>query len=405
MLTRRDLFRCAAGTGLTACMPAWLCAGDPPLTGSIDFGRCVVMVELRGGNDGLNTIVPYADAAYKRMRPKLALAADQIIPMNRELALHGALAPLQDSLKARDCGVVLGVGYPQPNRSHFRGIDIWHGATSADEPAGDGWLARILSRVPSRSLADLGADGIVFGSQDTVGHQGVGPLYGDDLRVVVMDDTAEYLARAANVAAPKTPGTGDSPLDHLLRVQSDLVATAGRLAEVEKQAPRFTTKFPDTRLGRHLATAAKLIAGQADVPVWKVTLDGFDTHADQLDRHAELLGTLAGALAAFRAAMIEAGVWDRVLVMTYSEFGRRVEENASAGTDHGTAAPHFVLGGRVAGGIFGKQPPLNQLYYGDLKYTVDFRSIYASVARDWWGYQGAFLSNSKIKPLPGLIAT
>jgi uncharacterized protein (DUF1501 family) len=218
-----------------------------------------------------------------------------------------------------------------------------------------------------------------------------------------MDSPAEYIKRAKGAVPPAAEAPAGSALDHLLGVQRDIASTVERLSKIEQAPPRFTTEFPKTNLGRQLGMAAKLIAADAGVPVWKLTLDGFDTHANQLTRHQELLGELAGGLAAFRTALIEAKCWENVAVMTYSEFGRRVEENGSRGTDHGTSAPHLVLGGRVTGGWHGKQPELKKLEDGDLTHTTDFRSVYRAIAQDWWGYRADFLSDKSVKPLAGLF--
>jgi len=409
-LRRRDLLTLALGSLAVAALPRWASSAESPTGPSlpvptIDFRRSLVLIELRGGNDGLNTVIPFADAAYARARPTIAIPPEQVLRLDRELGLHPAFAPLLPAWKERELGVVLGVGYPQPNRSHFRGIDIWNSGSAAGEQAIDGWLARLLHGVTTRAYADLLADAVIFGYGATVAHGGFGPLSGQALRTLVMDSPAEYIARAKGAAAPADAATAGSALDHVLGVQRDIASTVERLSAVEQEPARFTTEFPKTNLGRQLGMTAKLIAAEAGVPVWKLTIDGFDTHADQSKRHAELLGELVGALAAFRAALIEAKMWDRVAVMTYSEFGRRVDENASKGTDHGTAAPHLMLGGKVTGGWHGKQPDLKRLDDGDLVHTTDFRAIYRSIAQDWWGYRGEFLSDKAIKPLPGLFRT
>lgn len=409
MITRRDMLRLSAAAAIGSVAPGWLMgrafAGDPetPPAPSIDFRRTIVLIELRGGNDGLNTVVPFTDAAYKRLRPNLALGGDRVAPLSRDLGLHFGLKALAPAWKEGDLGVLLGLGYPEPNRSHFRSIDIWNSAAKYDELGSDGWLARTLSRVEVRKHADLMADGVVLGYSDTVGHAGLGPLAGQPLRLLVMDSPQEYIERAKGVVATTITAPATSALGQLLATRNDIAATVQRLGDLDKTAPAFTVKFPDTGLGKHLQLAARLIAAEANVPVWKLTLDGFDTHAGQLKRHAELMTTLGDAIAAFRAALIEAKLWDRTLVMTYSEFGRRVEENASQGTDHGTAAAHFVLGGKVKGGIHGQHPDLRRLEGGDLVYTTDFRSVFRSIAQDWWGYKAPFLSDTKIQPIKGLI--
>lgn len=407
-LRRRDLLAIALGSLAFGALPRRLLGaeaapGPARPAPTIDWRRSLVLIELRGGNDGLNTVIPFADPGYARARPTIAIPPARVLRLDRELGLHPALAPLLPAWKERELGVVLGLGYPQPNRSHFRGIDIWNSGSAATELAADGWVARLLHGVTTRGLADLLADAVVFGYGATVAHGGFGPLGGQDLRTLVMDSPAEYIARAKGVKPP-SGGAGDgSALDHVLGIQRDIAGTVERLGAIEREAPRFATVFPSTGLGRRLGMAAKLIAAEAGVPVWKLTIDGFDTHAGQARRHEELLGELAGALAAFREALIEAKQWDRVAVMTYSEFGRRVEENGSGGTDHGTAAPHLVLGGKVAGGWHGRQPELKRLDDGDLVHTTDFRSLYRAVAQDWWGYRGEFLSDRTIRPLDRLF--
>ena len=407
-LRRRDLLTLALGSLVATALPSWAFAADAapgPLVPvpTIDWRRCLVLIELRGGNDGLNTVIPFANPAYARARPTIAIGPERVLRLDRELGLHPALAPLLPAWKERELGIVLGVGYPQPNRSHFRGIDIWNSGSAANELAADGWLARLLHGVATRADADLLADAVILGYGTTIAHGGFGPLAGRDLRTVVMDSPAEYIARAKGVAPPAVAAKAGSALDLVLGVQRDIASTVERLSAVEQAPPRFTTEFPMTTLGRQLGMTAKLIAADAGVPVWKLTLDGFDTHADQPRRHEELLGELAGALAAFRSALTEAKRWDGVAVMTYSEFGRRVEENASKGTDHGTAAPHLLLGGKVAGGWHGKQPDLKRLDDGDLVHIIDFRAVYRAIAQDWLGFRGEFLSDKAVKPLAGLF--
>jgi uncharacterized protein (DUF1501 family) len=279
-LYRRDVLRLAAGVVAGAFLPGVLSAGDPPTstTGSIDLRRAVLLIELRGGNDGLNTVVPFADGNYRSARPTLAIPGEQVLKIDAKTGLHPALAPLGDAIKGGDLAIVQGVGYPQPNRSHFRGIDIWHGATKADELGSDGWLARILAHAPLRKDADLLADGVVLGAHATIGYQGLGPLYGPDLRVLVMDSPADFIKRAAGIqAVAGAQAEAGSALAQVLGVQADIAATAQRLAALDAQAPQSAVEFPNHELGRQLAMAARLITAEAGVPVWKLTLEGFDT--------------------------------------------------------------------------------------------------------------------------------
>jgi uncharacterized protein (DUF1501 family) len=179
--------------------------------------------------------------------------------------------------------------------------------------------------------------------------------------------------------------TNNAALAHILQVQRELSHASSDLQSRLQQAPPLSGTFPATPIGKQLQTAAQLLVAKVPVAVMKVSLGSFDTHANQLGQHERLLKELAEGLVAFRQAVQQTGQWDRVLVMTYSEFGRRVSENASVGTDHGTAAPHFLLGGKVKGGLYGPTPSLTDLQEGDLKYQIDFRSLYSTLITNWWG--------------------
>jgi uncharacterized protein (DUF1501 family) len=405
---RRDLLRlsaaAAAGVFLPDLMIERLLAAAEPATKepagppSFNWDRTVVLIELRGGNDGLNTVIPFTDAAYYRARPNLAIEDKQVLPLSRELGFHPAMAELVPGWKEGELAIAHGLGYANPNRSHFRGIDIWQSASSHDEMLGDGWVARILAKAKTVAPAEVLADGIIYGYSDTVGFQGYGPLYGHQLRNITMNSADEFISRARRVekAADRTV---NATLSHLLSTQDDINKTAARMQELQKRAPALQAKFPDSNLSHHLQGVGRLLAAGAMVPIWKLTLDGFDTHAGQPYRHEQLLRTLAESVGAFRTAMKAAGIWDKILVMTYSEFGRRIDENSSNGTDHGTAAPHFLMGGKVKGGFYGAHPSLANNDNGDLIFTTDYRSMYQTVAQEWWGYKEPFLGAKKYKGL------
>ncbi len=412
-IDRRTLIKLGSTAGLSLLMPSMIGAllgadepkGGPKKNFTFDWNRTLVLIELRGGNDGLNTVIPFSDPAYYEHRKGVAIAADEVVKLNKDIGLHPSLKGLEQAWADKDLAIVRGLGYPHPNRSHFRGIDIWHGGSKHDEMAHDGWIARVVSdaaaTVPAQGTDATLADGIVFGYAGTVGHAGFGPLYGQNLRNLIMNSPEEFIQRARNV--PKPPDKqGTAALKHVLTVQGDIANTANKIEELRNKAPDLGVKFPGSSVAKHAEHIAKLIAAGAKVPVFKLTIDGFDTHANQKPRHEQLLRDLGGAMTAFREALMKSGHWDKVMVMTYSEFGRRVIQNDSGGTDHGTAAPHFVMGGKVKGGFHGDQPSLTKLDYGDLAYTTDYRSLYLSVAQEWWGWNKNFLSEKKVKPL-GLI--
>lgn len=343
--------------------------------------RILVLLELKGGNDGLNTVVPYGDANYYRLCPGLAIQRDQVLQLSETLGINPRLEALMDLWQQKELAIVSGVGYPQPNRSHFRSIEIWETGSSSSEYLQAGWLARALK---GRSISSKAvADGAAIGGD-------AGPLVGGDLNVVVMRNIEKFLRQAQRVDEMKK--TTDNPaLKHLLAVQNDLHRSGQALSQMLNTKRSLGTEFPKTPIGRNLETAARLISADARIPVIKVSHGGFDTHANQRANHDRLLQQLAEATAAFKLAVTQTGWWDRVLVMTYSEFGRRPAVNNSRGTDHGTAAPQFLLGGKVKGGIYGKQPSLKNLENGDLKFNVDYRRLYTTVTRNLWGLNDKFL--------------
>jgi uncharacterized protein (DUF1501 family) len=378
-MKRREFLKIAAGAFIWQLNPYLLpCAR----AGVNPSERILVLIELKGGNDGLNTLVPYTAKRYYQLRPGLAVKRDEVLPVSENLGLNPRLEALMDTWKQKQLAIVAGVGYPQPNRSHFRSIEIWETASSSSQYLQTGWLARILPEMPmpSRTIAD----GAAIGGD-------AGPLAGGNLRLVIMRNFKQFFRQAKRVQTVDA-GTDNPALKHLLSVQNDLYRSARALDEKMKTQTLSNVEFPKTMIGRHLQTAARLIAGDIAIPVIKVSHGGFDNHANQRNLHDRLLQQLAEAMIAFRDVMQQIGRWEQVLVMTYSEFGRRPAENGSRGTDHGTAAPHFVMGGKIKGGLYGRQPSLQDLENDDLKFSVDYRSLYATVVRQWWGLGTKFLS-------------
>ena len=328
-------------------------------------GPVVLLVELQGGNDGLNTVVPYADPAYARLRPQLAIPRDAVLPLGAALGLAPELEPLMAAWKAGDLAVALGVGMPDPNRSHFAAIDRWStGELHPRDPTG--WVAKALG---SRA-GDL--EGVVLGGEP-------GPLEGP--RCLELSDPDSFLRQAAALRPMPSP-EGPPALDHLVRTRRSVRAAAATLRAALERQPE-PDGFSRTPLGRQLAIAARLIICEAPLHAIKVNQASYDTHASQPGTQARLLGDLADGLARLRAVLRAHGAWTRTLVMTYAEFGRRPAQNGSHGTDHGTAAPHFLLGGAVKGGLHGAQPSLTDLEGGDLKFALNFRRLYATAEAHW----------------------
>lgn len=382
-ITRRALLTAAAAAGPLAALPLRFSrAGEPP--------RVLVLLELNGGNDGLNTVVPYSDPRYRRARPGLALARDRVIPLDEGLGLNAALAPLMAAWQAGELAIAQGVGYPRPNRSHFRSIEIWNSASTAEETLQEGWLHRVIVE-SGAAPAGFAAQGIVLGGPQ-------GPLAGSALSPVVLRDRRE-LQEAARLSGGDAAGAANPALAHILATRARMQSAAREIDRRLQAGPELKTAFPSSDLGRQLQQAAALIAAGVQASVIKLQHAGYDTHAQQAQRHAVLLRELAEGLAAFRLALVEAGAWRRCLVATYAEFGRRVAENASGGSDHGAAAPHFLLGGRVRGGLLGEPPLLDDLEDGDLRFRLDFRRLYASLAQEWLGLPPAPASLGRHAPL------
>lgn len=383
-MERRDFLHwLAVSWGLTF-VPGRAWAGS-------QYERLLILVELKGGNDGLNTVVPYADEAYYRLRPRLAVKRDEALQLDGRSGLHPALLPLLPLWRSGELAVIQGLGYPNPNLSHFRSIEIWDTASRSEEYLQTGWLARCFDAHPAP--VGFAADGVLVGSGEP------GPLTGG-ARVIALS-SPEQFQRQARLAQP----AGDdrnAALAHIRKVESDIVQAASRLAHVRSD---LLTEFPRGAFGNAVKTACQVVASGADVAVLRLTLNGFDTHQNQPGIQANLLRQLAEGIAALKAALVEMNRWDRTLILTYAEFGRRPKENQSNGTDHGTANAHFALGGRVRGGLHGAPPALDRLDgNGNLPFAVDFRSLYATALERWWGIDSAGILGGRFGTLDILKA-
>ena len=359
-------------------------AGAPP---GANYRNLLVLIELKGGNDGLNTVAPYADPAYYALRPKLALARDAVVPLSDHAGLHPALAPLLPLWRDRQLAVLQGVGYPAPNLSHFRSIEIWDTASASDAYLAEGWLTRAFAGAPvPRSFA---ADGVIVGNND------LGPLAGSGTRAIALSNTETFL-RQARLATPAGEAHNKA-FRHILRVEADIVQAAAHL----DTRHAFGTEFPPGGFGNAVRTACQVIANPAGVAAIRLSLSGFDTHSGQSATQARLLGDLARGIVALQSALDELGRWNETLLLSYAEFGRRPRENLSAGTDHGTASVHFALGGRVAGGFYGAPPALDRLAGdGNPGHALDFREVYATVLERWWGVPAQASLGGRFAPVP-----
>ena len=384
-LSRRRFLTSAAALSSAAAMPSFFqrvarAAGSTEQPGAAE--TILVVIQLSGGNDGLNTVVPFADPRYAAARPTLRVAAENVLRIDDEAGFHPALGGFAKLLEQNRLCIVQGVGYPQPNRSHFTSMDIWHKATLLPESEPLGWLGRTSPRLGT------GTGALYVGGGETplalFGATGYAPslqsLEAYRLRVAPDGDDADKRAVVEGQAAE---GNADSELLSFLR--SSARTTYESAARVQQAATEYDTpvSYPETPLAQRLKLIAQFISAGVPERVYYTALGGFDTHAGQGPSHAELLTTLGSAVAAFHEDLEHQGQHRRVATVMFSEFGRRVSENGSAGTDHGTAAPLFIAGDHVISGLLGKQPGLEDLEEGDLKFHTDFRSVYTTLLEDW----------------------
>ena len=391
--TRRDFLK--HGLGATtllasgATFPLFLGKSAHALSRTPEDERILVVVQLSGGNDGLNTIIPYRDDAYRKARPTIAIPESQVLRLDDDLGLHPELAGLKRLYDEGQLGVIGNVGYPNPDRSHFRSMDIWHTASVEPERAQTGWLGRFA---------------------DAAGHAHGGKAARDDIRppaALHLDDTSLPLALAARESsipsirdiesfrlrgatsemrealAVSRPGASDD-LDFVQRLAVESCRNADRIDAVADRGAKRGA-YPNHPLGQRLRQVATLIGADFGPRLYYTSIGGFDTHSRQALVHGPLLRALGDSIAAFYDDLRARGLQDRVLMVTFSEFGRRVAENGSLGTDHGAAAPMFVVGPRCRPGLHGERPDLENLDSGDVRHDVDFRSVYASVLRDGLG--------------------
>ena len=406
-MKRREFLAAAAAAGTSLCLPGAVWAqGGAALPGEAATGydNLLILVELKGGNDGLNTVVPFADPLYYSYRANIGVRRDQAIQLDERTALHPSLAPLLPMWQAKQLAIVQGVTYPQPNLSHFRSIEIWDTASRSDQYLREGWLTRAFAGAPVPQ--GFAADALVLGSAE------MGPL-ANGARAIALVNPAQF-ARASRLVTPVSLKERNPALAHILDVENDIVRAADQLRPRPGQYV-LKTAFPPGPFGASIRTAMEALASgdtAQGVPVpgkgvatVRLTLNGFDTHQNQPARHIGLLQQFAAGMVAMRGALVEMGRWDRTMIVTYAEFGRRVRENQSRGTDHGTASAHFVAGGRVAGGLYGQAPQLAQLDgNGNLPMSVDFRQIYATVLGPWWGLDARAVLQGDYRPLPILRA-
>jgi uncharacterized protein (DUF1501 family) len=402
MTHRRDFLKASlAGTGLVTwglSVPRFLArtASAAPTADKVGAKDTIlVVVELNGGNDGLNTVIPFKDPEYAKLRPTLKQPESQIKKLTDDIGLHPQLGPLADIYNESALAVVQGVGYPNPTQSHFDSMDIWQSAIR-EQARTDGWIGRALKGMPpatptfhikrANEKSPLALEGAPARAPSIATLEEFQLQMAKDQRAVM-----EGVVKGAE----KKPGL----LDFVARTASNTYESSRRLQEIGKNYSPKAVYPPQFQLANNLKLAAQLIDADIGARIFYVSLEGFDTHSGQAGTHALLMIHLSTAISAFYKDMAARGHKDRILIMTFSEFGRRAKENGSRGTDHGSAAPMFLVGGKLKAGVHGKHPSLTDIPMSNLQHHTDFRQVYAAILDKWLGVDSKAVLGAKYEPV------
>jgi len=378
-MKRRDFLKNTAFASTAALVPQFIQNYARSAFGQVEAGKILVIIQLSGGNDGLNTVIPYRNDIYYRERPSLSIPATEVLRLDDQQGLHPAMVGLRELYDQGLLTVLNSVGYPNPDRSHFRSMDIWHTASNSNEHWTTGWLGRYIDN----DCTGCANPHHVIEVDDSLSLA----LKGEQRSGFAMRDPRQIrdIANAPFLQAVSQQGPAKSHehLDFLYKTLSDTQSSADYLFE-QAQVHRSTVDFPKSPFGKDLKRIAELITANTNCRVYYASLSGFDTHANQQGAQQRLLEQYAEGVKALTTDLQQNGLLNEVRILTFSEFGRRVVQNASNGTDHGTANNAFIIGGNLPKpGIFNAAPNLEKLDQGDLFYQIDFRSVYQNLLDHW----------------------
>ncbi|MBC7904390.1 MAG: DUF1501 domain-containing protein [Gemmatimonadaceae bacterium] len=381
VIKRKEFLQIGSLATASLMMPKFLKAFESP-TMVPPGNKVFVVLQLSGGNDGLNTVVPIANDIYYRSRPKLGIKKESSLILTDEVGLNPALTAFKDLYDDGSLGIMNSVGYPNPDRSHFRSMDIWHSASASQEYIYSGWLGRYLDaqcKGCDKPTQALELDDVLSLA-----------LKGETMNGLAMKDprrlyTTSHEKYFKDVIAQHGHDGAEQPVDYLYKTMAQTLSSADYIFKQSKLRPT-TANYPTTGLGQSLKTIASLIFSEINTKVYYVSLGSFDTHVAQEGQQKRLFTEMNDAVKSFVADLKQNNRFDDVMLMTFSEFGRRVSQNASNGTDHGTANNmFFVSGGLKQKGLLNAMPDLSDLQDGDLKHTVDFKNVYATILKNWLG--------------------
>jgi uncharacterized protein (DUF1501 family) len=379
-MKRRTFIKASALATATLYLPNFLKASEDVLKTAPN--KKLIVIQLGGGNDGLNTVVPYNNDLYYKARPQISIPKNEVLPLDAKLGLHPMMKEIKDMYDDGFVALINNVGYPEPDRSHFRSMDIWQSASGSKEYIASGWLGRYHDLQNSISVNDT----LLLEIDDSLslaskGNSSNGLALKDSKKLFneVSTPFIAQLGKNYNAAADHNHDN----VSYLYQTLSSTISSAKYIYQTSKIFHSALT-YPNHEFGHSMKTIAELIISGVNTSIYYVSLGSFDTHFNQKKRQAVLLKQLSETMSVFMKDMKANGKIDDVLAFTFSEFGRRVQENASEGTDHGTANQIFLFGGGLKQkGILNDAPNLSDLDNGDLKYTVDFRHIYATILRKW----------------------
>ena len=362
-------------------------------------GRRLVVIQLTGGNDGLNTVVPYENDLYYKARPTLAIPANKVLTLDKGLGLNPAMEKMRKLYEQGYVSVLNSVGYPDPDRSHFRSMDIWHTASASNEYLDTGWLGRYLDTYPDASAAHgaIEVDDILSLA-----------LKGEKYTGIAVQNVQRFFQATNNpflkkVVQQHTDDHAHNHVDYLYKTLIDTQQSAGYLQEKSK-VYRSKQDYPAGEFSHNLKTIAELITSGVESRVYYASLTGFDTHVRQAGQQANLLKELSEGVYSFVQDLQQHNEFKNTMIMVFSEFGRRVEQNASNGTDHGTANNLFLISGDLKhAGIYNDAADLQHLDQGDLRYKIDFRDIYATLLQGWLTADPARVLKGNAATLSGLV--
>jgi len=381
LIKRKEFLQIGSLATASMMLPKFLKAFETPLVNGVPPGnKVVVVIQLSGGNDGLNTVIPVRNDIYYRERPRLGIAKDAAVKLNDETGLHPALTAFRSFYDDGYLGILNSVGYPNPDRSHFRSMDIWHTASASSDYINTGWIGRYLDAQcsgcdkPTQALEVDDVLSLALKGEKSKGLAFRDPrrLYGTSQEKFFKDISAAHHSQEETV-------------DYLYKTMAETISSADYIFKQSRLHPSSAT-YPSTQIGQNLKTVASLIFSDINTRVYYLSIGSFDTHVNQQPQQDRLFKELNDGLQAFVQDLKSNGRMDDALIFTFSEFGRRVSQNASGGTDHGTANNMFLIsGGLKQKGLINPLPDLSDLSDGDLKYNVDFKSVYATVLNKWLG--------------------